>query len=97
MRLAGDLGDLKTEIDKYKVGAPARVGVVAPCDVKIDAGASGMDPSQTSFFQALGIATKIVKGSIEITQEVHLIKTGDRVSGAIRACTQHEKRQAACG
>jgi hypothetical protein len=34
-----------------QVGAPARVGLVAPNDVKIPAGSTGMDPSQTSFFQ----------------------------------------------
>jgi large subunit ribosomal protein LP0 len=53
---------VKAEIAKYKVGAPARVGLVAPNDVTIPAGGTGMDPSQTSFFQALAIATKINKG-----------------------------------
>ena len=38
-------------IDEFKVGAPARVGLVAPNDVTIPAGNTGMDPSQTSFFQ----------------------------------------------
>jgi hypothetical protein len=54
---------VKAEIAKYKVGAPARVGLVAPNDVTIPAGGTGMDPSQTSFFQALAIATKINKGA----------------------------------
>ena len=48
---AGDLNDVKVEIEKYKVGAPARVGLTAPNDVSIPGGATGMDPSQTSFFQ----------------------------------------------
>lgn len=34
-----------------QVGAPARVGIVAPVDVHVQAGPTGMDPSQTSFFQ----------------------------------------------
>lgn len=38
-------------INEFKVGAPARVGLVAPNDVTIPAGNTGMDPSQTSFFQ----------------------------------------------
>jgi hypothetical protein len=42
---------IKEEISKYKVGAPARVGLLAPNDVFIPAGGTGMDPSQTSFFQ----------------------------------------------
>jgi len=77
-----DLADVKTEVLKYKVGAPARVGVTAPVDVHVPAGPTGMDPSQTSFFQVLGIATKINKGTIEITQDVHLIKPGDKVGAS---------------
>ena len=123
-------------IDNYKVGAPARVGLVAPNDVTIPGGNTGMDPSQTSFFQVggrlagagaggcwrgwgweagvaagivsevslicaavgglgqmfpshpqfshpqvLNIPTKINKGSVEITADVHLIKAGEKVGG----------------
>ena len=71
---------IKEEIGKFKVGAPARVGLLAPNDVTIPCGGTGMDPSQTSFFQALAIATKINKGTIEIVADVHLIKAGDKVS-----------------
>ena len=46
-----ELTELQEEIGKYKVGAPARVGAVAPKDVIVPAGGTGMDPSQTSFFQ----------------------------------------------
>jgi len=74
-----DLGQVKDEIAKFKVGAPARVGGVAQDDVVIKAGGTGMDPSQTSFFQALGIATKINKGTIEIVSDVVVVKSGDRV------------------
>lgn len=34
-----------------QVGAPARVGLVAPVDVVVSPGNTGLDPSQTSFFQ----------------------------------------------
>lgn len=78
----GDLSQVKDEIAKYKVGAPARVGAVANEDVTIKAGGTGMDPSQTSFFQALGIATKINKGTIEIVSDVVVVKTGDRVGAS---------------
>jgi large subunit ribosomal protein LP0 len=73
---------VKDEIAKYKVGAPARVGLVAPNDVTIPGGGTGMDPSQTSFFQALNIATKINKGTIDIVNDVHLIKAGDKVGAS---------------
>jgi large subunit ribosomal protein LP0 len=77
-----DLSQVKSEVTKYKVGAPARVGLVAPNDVTIPAGGTGMDPSQTSFFQALAIATKINKGTIEIVSDVHLIHAGDKVGAS---------------
>ena len=35
----------------FKVGAPARVGLVAPNSVEVPAGGTGLDPSQTNFFQ----------------------------------------------
>ena len=41
----------RDEIKKYVVGAPARVGLVAPVDVSVPAGNTGLDPSQTNFFQ----------------------------------------------
>jgi len=78
----GDLATLKEEIEKFKQPASARQGVIAPDAVSIPAGPTGMDPSQTAFFQALGIATKIVKGTIEITSQVDLLKVGDKVGAS---------------
>nr|POF17434.1 60s acidic ribosomal protein p0 [Quercus suber] len=47
----GDLKEVSEKVAKYKVGAPARVGLVAPIDVVVPLGNTGLDPSQTSFFQ----------------------------------------------
>jgi len=58
---------------------PAKAGAIAPLDVTVPAQNTGMGPEKTSFFQALSIPTKITKGTIEIIQDVHLIKTGDKV------------------
>ena len=66
----------------YKVPAPARVGAIAPIDVIVPAGGTGMDPSQTNFFQVLNIATKINKGAVEIVADVHLIKAGEKVGSS---------------
>lgn len=77
-----DLNDVRSEVEKHKVGAPARVGAIAPNDVTVPAGPTSMDPSQTSFFQALNIATKINKGSIEIISDVPLIKANTKVGGS---------------
>jgi large subunit ribosomal protein LP0 len=62
-----------------RVPAAAKAGAASPVDVFVPPGPTGLDPSQTNFFQALNIATKIVKGAIEIISEVHLLKPGDKV------------------
>lgn len=38
-----------------------------------------MEPGKTSFFQALGVPTKIARGTIEITTDLKLIETGNKV------------------
>jgi len=78
----GDLREIRKTITENKVPAAARPGLLAPVDVFIQAGPSGLDPGQTSFFQALNIGTKITKGAIEIINQVHLIKAGERVSAS---------------
>jgi large subunit ribosomal protein LP0 len=41
-----------------------------------------MGPEKTSFFQALQIPTKIARGTIEILNDVHLIKVGEKVGAS---------------
>jgi len=77
-----DLPKVRDLILANKVPAPARVGGIAPTDVDIPAGPTGCDPGQTNFFQVLQIPTKIVKGQIEITNLVHLVKAGDKVGSS---------------
>jgi len=72
-------------IDDNKVPAAAKAGAVAPKDVGLPAGPSGLEPSQTSFFQALNIPTKIVKGMIEVTSDVKLVEKGAKVSLSAQA------------
>jgi len=84
----GDLPKIRDFILANRVPAPARVGAIAPVDVAIPAGPTGCDPGQTSFFQTLQIPTKIVKGQIEITNVVNLIKIGQKVDAAACALLQ---------
>merc|ERR1712217_625264 len=51
-------------------------------DLDIPSGPTGMDPSQTSFFQTLNIATKIVKGQIELISTFRILAKGDKVSAS---------------
>ena len=74
-----DLVEVRELLLENKVQAPARAGALAPLDVKIPAQATTLGPEKTSFFQALSIPTKITKGTIEILNEVNLIKEGEKV------------------
>jgi len=65
-----------------KKAAPAKAGAIAPVDVTIPAQNTGMGPEKTSFFQALQIPTKITKGTIEIIQDVPIIRVGDKVGAS---------------
>ncbi|TPX64488.1 hypothetical protein SpCBS45565_g05893 [Spizellomyces sp. 'palustris'] len=78
----GDLKEIRERIVANRVQAPAKAGAVAPVDVTIPAGNTGMEPGKTSFFQALGIPTKIAKGTIEIVNDVPLIHAGSKVGAS---------------
>jgi large subunit ribosomal protein LP0 len=65
-----------------KVPAAAKAGIKAPTDVIIPKGVTTLEPTKTSFLQALNIASKINKGTIEILQDVHLIKKGEKVGSS---------------
>jgi len=76
----GDLSEVKEILDTHVREAPAKVGSVAPKEVVVPPGPTGMDPKQTQFFQALNIATKIVRAQIEIVNPVTVIAEGDKIS-----------------
>jgi len=78
----GELSEVREELLKNKVRAPAKPGALAPCDVIVPAQNTGLGPEKTSFFQALAIATKISKGTIEMINDVHILKEGDRVGAS---------------
>jgi large subunit ribosomal protein LP0 len=89
--MEGNVGMIFTDVDPKKVRdvldefaepAPARVGAIAPIDVVVPAGPTGCDPGQTSYFQSMQIATKIQKGQIEIINDVHLLRPGDKVGAS---------------
>ena len=77
-----DLKDIREIIVANKVAAPARAGAFAPKDVTVPACNTGMEPGKTSFFQALGIPTKIARGTIEIVSDVKVVTAGTRVGSS---------------
>lgn len=74
-----DLKSVRDTITSNVVAAPAKAGAVAPADVWIPAGNTGMEPGKTSFFQALGVPTKIARGTIEIVSDVKVVEKDGKV------------------
>ena len=84
----GDLGEIREVLESNVRPAPAKVGTKAPANVIVPAGPTGCDPGQTAFFQTLQISTKITRGQIEMTNDTHLIHTGDKVTASQAALLQ---------
>lgn len=74
-----NLKEIRDRIESHVVSAPAKAGAIAPIDVYVPAGPTGFDPGKTSFFQALSIPTKITRGTIEITKDIHLVQKESKV------------------
>merc|ERR1719267_102201 len=77
-----ELDDIRDTLNKFTLESAAKAGQVSMVDVSIPSGPTGMDPSQTSFFQTLNIATKIVKGQIELISDFQILTEGEKVSAS---------------
>jgi len=75
-----ELDDIRETLGKFVLESAAKPGQISLVDLDIPSGPTGMDPSQTSFFQTLNIATKIVKGQIELISNYQILKVGDKVT-----------------
>lgn len=78
----GHLKEVLDVLENERVAAPAKAGAISTVDVVIPAGNTGLEPTQTSFLQALNIATKISRGQIEILKDVNLLTVGQRVGSS---------------
>lgn len=81
----GAMEEARKVLDEKVMPAAAKAGIIAPKDVVLPAGGTGLEPSSTSFFQALNIQTKIVKGAIEITADFKICTQGERVTLSAQA------------
>lgn len=77
---AGKMERAREVLREFVKPAAAKAGVVSPVDVTLPAGPTGLEPSQTNFFQALNITTKIVRGSIELVADYRLLINGEKVT-----------------
>jgi len=76
------LDDIRECVKKHRKESAAKAGQISNVDLNLASGPTGMDPSQTAFFQALNIGTKIVKGQIELVSEFPILKMGEKVSAS---------------
>jgi large subunit ribosomal protein LP0 len=78
----GSLSDLRDELSKSTVPATAKAGSIAPIDVILPKQVTTLEPTKTSFFAALDIATKITKGCVEILNDVRLCEKTKKVGSS---------------
>jgi len=78
----GDLSETKRKLLSLKISAPAKIGTIAPCDVWVKKGGTGLEPTKTSFVQALNMASRIVRGQIDLLQDYLLIKKGNKIGNS---------------
>merc|ERR1719183_2623749 len=74
------LDEIREVLKKHRLPAAAKSGQVSNVNLSLYTGPTGMEPTHIAFFQALNIATKIVKGQIELVTEFTILKNGDKVS-----------------
>jgi len=84
----GSLTALRDKLLESTVPAVAKAGVVAPDDVLLPKQVTTLEPTKTSFFAALDIATKITKGCVEILNDVKLCDRGKKVGSSEAALLQ---------
>lgn len=79
--------ELKQKIEAETISMPARTGIIAPCDVVIPAGPTGIEVGKIDLFHKLNISCKTVKSAIEVVKEVKIISKGEKVGeGATQMC-----------
>lgn len=79
--------DLKEKIEAETISMPARTGIIAPCNVTIPAGPTGIEVGKIDLFHKLNISCKTVKSAIEVVKDVKIISKGEKVGeGATQMC-----------
>eukprot|EP01080_Neovahlkampfia_damariscottae_P011321 gene11321-4133_t len=77
-----DLKEIRDTVYENRVSAPAKAGQISKVEVVIPAQNTGMEPTATSFFQALNIPTKITKGAVEIINDYTILTVGQKVGNS---------------
>ncbi len=68
-------------LEKNKMRAPAKAGQIAPNDIIVPAGNTGIPPGPViSELSELGIPTRVESGTIWVTKDTVVVKAGERIS-----------------
>jgi len=78
----GSLTEVRAKVLENTVPAVAKTGSIAPIDVLLPKQVTTLEPTKTSFFAALDIATKITRGCVEILNDVRLCDKGRKVGSS---------------
>jgi len=79
--------ELREKIEAEKIKMPARTGVIAPCDVVVPAGPTGVEVGKIDLFHKLNFQCKTVKSAIEVVKDLKIITKGEKVGeGATQMC-----------
>jgi len=84
----GSFASVRDVISQMTVPAVAKAGSIAPIDVVLPKQVTTLEPTKTSFFAALDIATKITKGCVEILNDVKLCEKNKKVGNSESALLQ---------
>ncbi len=72
---------IASKLDKFEMAMEASPGDIAPEDIVIPEGNTGIPPGPViGLFSALSIPTKIVAGAIYVAKDVLVAKKGDKIS-----------------
>jgi len=77
--------ELKPLLEAEKIQMGAKAGLIAPNDVWIRKGPTGMDPGKIGEFHRLNIQVKTARSAIEVTKDYKLCTKGEVVSETVSA------------
>ena len=76
----GVIFDIKTKLEAEKDATAAKLNSRTPVDIYLRQGDTPLEPTQTAFFGALGIPTKISRGKIYFITDVKLFGKGELIT-----------------
>jgi large subunit ribosomal protein LP0 len=77
--------ELKPMLEAEKIQMGAKAGIIAPNDVWIRSGPTGIDPGKIGEFHRLNIQVKTARSAIEVTKDFKLCPKGEVVSETVSA------------